>query len=97
MTYLERIAAIESACQKHKIPHNIHPCHDGWKIDFPWCFGDIACNSMTIGHNDDLNLVESYLFPWDEGNVTVLTIKEATLKLIALYILYQLQKITLDN
>ena len=57
----------------------------------------ILKSKEQIVFSDDLNLVESYLFPWDEGNVTVLAIKEATLKLIALYILYQLQKITLDN
>ena len=46
-------------------PAQLESCLDGWRLVFPWFEGgDIACNSGTGGR------LESYGFPWDEGDVT---------------------------
>ena len=49
----------------HGFPSQLHPCGDGWQLVFPWFEdGDITCNSATGGQ------LESYGFPWDDGDVT---------------------------
>lgn len=84
MTYSERIAKIASACELCAIPYELRAIWDGLQITFPWCAGDIACHSGTYGVNNDK--VESYQFPWDEGDVTELTVTEAIKKVILYYL-----------
>lgn len=52
------------------VPNTIEECWDGCKISFPWCEGNIAMHSWTHGSED--GCVESYKFPWDEGDATIL-------------------------
>ena len=50
-------------------PAQLQACHDGWQLLFPWFKGgDIACHSGTGGR------LESYGFPWDDGDVTTDTV-----------------------
>lgn len=83
MTYFERISTIGTACEIFGIPYTINTILDGYQIRFPWCDGDIACHSYTFGVSNDC--VESYCFPWDEDDVTVLEVEEAINKIIDLY------------
>lgn len=80
MTYTERIEIIADACENLKIPYEIVDCYDGKQLIFPWSSGDIACHSGTFGAK--LNMVESYQFPWDNGDVTVLSVGGAIAKLV---------------
>lgn len=91
MTYLERIRAIETACKKHNIPCQINRQRGGWQIRFPWTDGDVACNALTYGNT--AGYVESYRFPWDNDDVTVLTVDEAIYKVIAYYLLLEIEKL----
>lgn len=83
MTYFQRITAIEQACMDNNIPYSVNRLLDGWQIQFPWCKGDVACHGGTYGH--DIDMVESYEFPWDEGDVSMLTVEEAIEKIITFY------------
>lgn len=83
MTYEERISTIGALCKMFGVPYSINKLWDGWQIRFPWCTGDIACHSGTFGENEEK--VESYCFPWDGDDVSILTVNEAIEKILDLY------------
>lgn len=75
MDYLETITIIADALAMLGIPFTANPLYDGWQLRFPWSDGDIACHSYTYGSSK--GHVESYMFSWDDGDVTELTPEEA--------------------
>ena len=69
-TYFNTIVSLLNAFADRGFPAQLNACGDGWQLKFPWFEGgDIACNSATGGR------LESYGFPWDEGDVTRDTIE----------------------
>lgn len=80
MSCSERILYIASILLAKSVPFTVNYIFDGMQLRFPWTHGDIACHSFTFGADSDA--VESYCFPWDEGDVTVLTPDEAAEKII---------------
>ena len=81
--YFERIEFIFHILVTLDIPCTVNALYEGWRLRFPWCEGDIAAHGGTYG--EALGMVESFCFPWDGGDVTVLTPEEAAIKIIALY------------
>lgn len=81
--YFENINTIAEACKVAGIPHSVNPLWEGFQIRFPWCEGDIACHASTYGNRD--GFVESYQFPWDDGDVTMLRPEAAARKVIGYY------------
>lgn len=81
--YYERISFIKSILDSLHIPCSMNECWEGYQLRFSWCEGDVAVHDGTHGHNR--GKVESYEFPWDDGDVSVLTPEEAAIKIIALY------------
>lgn len=74
--YYSQILIIALNCLAEKIPFEIKKIWEGWQIVFPWAdHADVAIHDGTFGH-DSLQ-VESYKFPWDEGDVSVLEPFEA--------------------
>ena len=83
MTYKERVDLIAQVLEQENIPYNIVRCFEGWQIRFNWCVGDVACHDGTSGHQ--LDKVETYQFPWDNGDVSVLDPEEAADKIVEYY------------
>lgn len=83
MNYKERIQFIAAILALLSIPYEMHPLYEGWQLRFPWCVGDVACHDGTYEHTN--GMVESYCFPWDDDDVTILTPKEAAIKIISYY------------
>lgn len=54
----------------------------GTIIRFPWCSGDIAYHKDTYGYPD---YVETFRFPWDNEDVSILYPDEAVRKIVAYY------------
>ena len=77
------IVYIKSILDRASVPCTMCPIYEGYQLLFPWCVGDIALHSGTYGHRQ-LH-VESYCFPWDEGDVTELEPDEAAEKIITYY------------
>mgnify|MGYP006988931114 CR=1 FL=1 len=77
--YFNEINYLSAIFTWFSIPHEMHECYDGWQITFPWCKGDIACHSGTFG--SEQHKVETYCFPWDEGDVTTLSTTAAAMKI----------------
>lgn len=65
------------------VPYEINECYEGWQLRFPWCMGDVAIHDGTYGHS--MGKVESYQFPWDNGDVTVLSVDAAAALIISYY------------
>ena len=64
-TYFTSIVDLLNLLAECGFTAQLFPIHDGWQLRFPWYEeGDIACHSGTGGR------LESYGFPWDEGDVT---------------------------
>ena len=82
-SYFERIEFIYHILVTLHIPCTINALREGWQLRFPWCPGDIAAHAGTFGEAQ--GMVESFCFPWDGDDVTVLTPEEAAIKIIALY------------
>ena len=82
-TYFERICLIASILDTLKIPYSTNQAYEGWQIRFPWCKGDICCHDGTVGAKT--GLVETYEFPWDNGDVSALTPEKAAILVISLY------------
>lgn len=81
--YFERIEFVYNILTTLHIPCTMNALWEGWQLRFPWCAGDIAAHRGTYGQAQ--GKVESYCFPWDNDDVTVLTPEEAAIKIIALY------------
>ena len=81
--YAMPILVLSSCLEEMEIPHTTNPLWDGYQIRFPWCDGDVVCHNFSYGHS--AGHVESYCFPWDEGDVTELTISEAFVKVVDYY------------
>ena len=82
--YLKPIFTIAEALASADIPFEFHDCYDGAQLRFPWSEGDIVCHSGSYGSHSGRR-VESYQFPWDNGDVTMLTIEEAIEKISNYY------------
>ena len=80
----ERIAAMSDKLDTYGIPHEVNDCWDGAQIRFPWAIGDVACHSYTVGCK--IGYVETYQFPWDRCDVTMLVPEEAIDKIVQFYI-----------
>ena len=79
-SHFTTIVALLNLLAECGFPAQLAPCGDGWKLLFPWYEdGDIACNSMTCGR------LESYGFPWDDGDVTADTADNFRWKLAELW------------
>lgn len=65
-----------------KVPFSVEECFDGYKWTFPFCEGDVILHSFSYmnGH-----CVESYRFPWDDGDVSALEIREMAERIAHLY------------
>lgn len=83
LNYAMSILILSSCFKEIGIPHTTNPSWDGYQIRFPWCDGDIICHNFSYGHS--AGHVESYCFPWDKGDVTELTIKEAFVNVVNYY------------
>lgn len=70
------------------VPNRFNECYDGAQLRFDWHIGDVACHSGTYGANQ--GKVETYEFPWDNGDVSVLTPQEAAARIANLY--YELKE-----
>lgn len=87
--YAKPILALANLCTMEKIPHFINTIHDGLQIRFPWNDGDIVCHFFSYGH--EYGDVESYNCPWDEGDVTRLTVEDAIINLVSWYKEYKIE------
>lgn len=81
--YYERISFIRSILDLLHIPCTMNEIWEGYQLRFPWCEGDVAAHDGTYETKN--GMVESYCFPWDDDDVSVLTPEEAAIKIIALY------------
>lgn len=73
--YAKPILTLSNSFNKRNIPHTLNVIWDGLQIRFPWNNGDIICHSGSFEH--EYGNVESMGCPWDEDNVTCLSIDEA--------------------
>lgn len=87
MNYKEIINNMKKALDTYKVPCTINQCWEGYQLLFNWTVGDVAIHDGTYGHEH--GDVETYEFPWDEGDVTQLTPDEAVTKIRDFY--YQVQ------
>lgn len=61
---------------------HMHDWFDGVQIRFKDIEGDAICNSCTYTNEaENQSLWETYRFPWDNGDVTVMTTEELLDKL----------------
>ena len=81
--YFFTINFIKIILDSLQIPCEMREIYKGYQLRFPWCSGDIAMHDGTYGAK--AGDVESYEFPWDDGDVSRLTPEEATRKIIAYY------------
>lgn len=73
--YTAPITTLALMLNERNIPYTCVQIWDGLQLRFPWCDGDIVCHSGSYGHSEAH--VESYCFPWDNGDCTELTVFEA--------------------
>ena len=65
------------------VPYEINECWDGWQLRFPWCNGDVVIHSGSYEHS--AGKVESYCFPWNDDDVTALSVDAAAALIIGYY------------
>lgn len=75
--YFERIVDLTLALSDNGVPCHVEDLYDGYKVTFPWCDGDVIAHSGMLGGGECGYTVESFGFPWDEGDVTLLDVQEA--------------------
>ena len=82
-TYFEIIHFMEDCFDFCEVPYERNECWDGFQLRFPWSVGDVAINSYTYGAS--CGRVETFHFPWDDGDVTSMTPMEAVYKIVTYY------------
>lgn len=75
--YFTRIADLVLALADNGIPSRVENLYDGYKVTFPWCYGDVIAHSGMLGRGEYKYTVESMGFPWDGDDVTLLDVQEA--------------------
>ena len=75
--YFETIADLVLALSDNGVPCHVEDLYDGYKVTFSWCCGDVIAHSGMLGGGECEYTVESFGFPWDEGDVTLLDVQEA--------------------
>ena len=78
--YAKPILEVANNLSEASIPFTINVIWDGLQLRFPWCDGDVICHSGSLEHEH--GCVETYCFPWDEGDVSVLYTSEAITEII---------------
>ena len=68
--YFAIMNGIRETLLSRGIPCTMNPLYEGYQLRFHWCDGDVAIHSTTYCNN--IGRVETYNFPWDEGDVSVL-------------------------
>lgn len=81
--FANTILTLTKFLSERDIPYTLHICWDGLQVCFPWNDGDLICHSGSYGH--DKNMVESMGCPWDEDDVTSLSIEDALEKITNWY------------
>lgn len=81
--YYQRITFIADALDELNVPYVLKLCYEGAQLRFPWCEGDVACHAGTYG--SDCGFVESYQFPWDDDDVSMLSPQEFIEKVYHFY------------
>ena len=64
---------IELALFHSNIEYTQHSLHGGYQLRFPWCDGDVVIHDRS-GKSAD-GKVESFGFPWDVGEISIMTPK----------------------
>lgn len=82
--YVDAINAVIASLILEGVPFTVNPALEGMQLRFPWHEGDVACHAGTYG--SDGGMVESYQFPWDEDDVTMLEPTEMAARIIKLYL-----------
>lgn len=95
--YANPIFVLANLLSERNVPYSLNPCWDGLQMRFQWSKGDIICHSGS--YNSDDNFVESMGCPWDEDDVSCLSIEEAYLNIVDWYQKVYAQKLfnALDN
>lgn len=75
--YQQTIEEFSACLIQFEIPFSIQYFLGGAKWTFPFCDGDFICNKAI-----NFNFVESKGMPWDDDEVTLLTISEALKKML---------------
>ena len=76
--YFERINDLVLTLSDNGIPCQVTDLYDGYKVTFfPWSSGDVIAHSYMLGRGEHGCTVESFGFPWDEGDVSLLDVQEA--------------------
>lgn len=65
------------------VPFTTNPIYEGMQLRFPWCDGDVACHAGTYGSSE--GMVETFQFPWDEDDVSMLTPVAAATNIIEMW------------
>ena len=81
--YVDSIAMVASLLYCADVPFTLLPLFDGFQLRFPWHVGDVACHNGTYGA--DAGMVETYQFPWDDGDVSELKPIRAAKLIVDLY------------
>ena len=81
--YAMTILRLASKLSNKSIPYTLDVIWDGLQIRFPWSNGDLVCHFGSYGNEEEC--VESYCCPWDDGDVSCLTIEEALDNIVEWY------------
>lgn len=78
--FLENLPPILAGLIIEGVIFRYRPLLDGWQLIFEWCNADVACHSGTYGNLE--GFVESYGFPWDENDTSMLSPETFTEKVV---------------
>lgn len=81
--YAKNIMIIAEALAAMEVPFSLNRIYDGMQLRFSWCNGDVACHYGTYG--SDEGYVETFEFPWDDGDVTKMKPYEAIAHILNLF------------
>ena len=70
-SYLTACTDLANFLTAARVPFKVEQMFDGFKFTFPWYKGDCIIHRGSYQHR--FGMLESYRFPWDNGDVSTHT------------------------
>ena len=86
--YKKVIDKVTNILNENKVIYTTRRLYEGYQILFnPWHQGDVIIHDGSYGHN--IGKVETMGFPWDEGDVSMLSPEECANEIVELFESYK--------
>ena len=83
LDYFHPMMVLAGDLAEANVPFTMRTCYDGFQFRFDWCAGDVVCHFGSYSNSE--GYVESYKFPFDGDDVSVMKPHDMAAAIIEYY------------